>query len=191
MPTNPYAAPDIARTSEPPQAWRLEYTMGWQEYAQIAPALHQYLKRKWWLRLCIVSAWLILAALLVLAYQHIGLWALCALVPLAIILFENLLVRHYFLQMRRIQRFTASPVVLSATDEGLEFRSEHSLAYYAYRDLTAVLLTPKLVLLVVDVPLVSAIPVHAFASVEECTAFCTHINARIAAASGATASPSP
>ena len=92
MPTNPYAAPDITRTSEPPQAWRLEYTMGWQEYAQIAPALHQHLKRKWWVRLCIFTAWVVLAALLALAYTHIGLWALCALVPLAIILFENLLV---------------------------------------------------------------------------------------------------
>ena len=93
--------------------------------------------------------------------------------------------------MRRAHRFTASPVILSATDEGLEFRSEHSLGFYAYRDLTAVLQTPKLVLLVVDVPLVSAIPVHAFASAEECTAFCTHINARIAAASDETANPSP
>ena len=92
MHTNPYAAPDIARTSEPPEVWRLEYTMGWQEYAQIAPALHQHLKRKWWVRLCIFTAWVVLAALLALAYTHIGLWALCALVPLAIILFENLLV---------------------------------------------------------------------------------------------------
>lgn len=95
------------------------------------------------------------------SFIGIGCWWLLTLVPLALMMFKAALMSQLFWSMRREHRFTASPITLIISTEGLAFDGSFDRCFCAYCDLTEVILSKNMVLVVIDPPPILPITIAA------------------------------